>query len=212
MVRNPKMSRRRWLPLIGVMLVALSACRSPGQWARLTKNNDALRRDNERMQRIVAQRDGTIARLHRQIEQLEGFGPGRPAGLFAPVKIEIASLSGGAEYDDKPGDDGVTVYIRPRDAEGDVVKVPGRFTIQLIDNTNLASPRRLGLYVFDDPGELGKLWHGKFATNHYTLRCPFPPGAKLPATRRVTVQAEFVDYLTGATLTAVKEVRLLFPK
>ncbi len=212
MVRTPKIFRQRWLPLIGVLLVALSACRSPGQWARLIKDNDALRRDNGRMKRIVAQRDGTIARLHRQIEHLEGFGPGRPAGLFAPVKIEIASLSGGAEYDDKPGDDGVTVYLRPRDAAGDVVKVPGRITIQLIDNANLASPRRLGLYVFDDPGELGKLWHGKFATNHYTLRCPFPPGTKLPNTRRVTVNAEFVDYLTGATLSAVKEVRLSFPQ
>ncbi len=212
MVRNSKISLQGWLPVIGVMLVALSACRSPGQWARLIKDNDALRRDNQRMQRIVAQRDGTIAQLHRQVEHLESFGPDQPADLFAPVKIEIASLSGGAEYDDKPGDDGVTVYLRPRDAGGDVVKVPGRITIQLVDNADLASPRRLGLYVFNDPGEMGKLWHGKFATNHYTLKCPFPPGTRLPSTRLVTVNAEFVDYLTGATLSAVKEVRLSFPE
>ena len=112
----------------------------------------------------------------------------------------------GADYDGKPGDDGVTVYLRPRDADGHVVKVPGRITVQLLDNTDLGSPRPLGLYVFADPSELRKLWHGRFATQHYTLKCPFPPGTKLPDARRVTVSAEFVDYLTGATLTAVEEV------
>ena len=110
-----------------------------------------------------------------------------------------------------PGDDGVTVYLRPRDADGDVVKAPGRISIQLLDNTNLRTPRVLALKVFDDPEELRKLWHGRFATNHYTLKCPFPPEVELPTSRRVTVSAEFTDYLTGATLTAVKEVSIAFP-
>ncbi len=191
--------------------LALSACRSAGDWARLSRNNEALERDKQRLTHIIAQRDGQIALLHGQIENLEGFGRDRPAALFAPVKIEIASLSGGANYDGKPGDDGVTVYLRPRDANGDVVKVPGRITIQLLDNANLAAPHLLGLRVFDDPDQLGKLWHGRFATNHFTLKCPFSPGTNLPATRRVTVNAEFVDYLTGATLTAVKEVLISYP-
>ncbi len=191
--------------------LTLSACRSAGDWARLSRNNESLERDRQRLTDIIAQRDGQIALLHGRIENLEGFGRDRPAALFAPVKIEIASLSGGANYDGKPGDDGVTVYLRPRDANGDVVKVPGRITIQLLDNANLAAPRLLGLRVFDDPDQLGELWHGRFSTNHFTLKCPFPPGTKLPATRRVTVNAEFVDYLTGATLTAVKEVLISYP-
>ena len=83
------------------------------------------------------------------------------------------------------------------------MKVPGRITIQLLDNTNLASPRVLGVYTFDDPEELRRLWHSRFATNHYTLRCPLPPELKLPADRRITVSAEFLEYLTGVTLTAV---------
>lgn len=194
----------RWA--VGMLLLAVSACASGGERTRLIKENDVLRRDTERLQRTIVQRDGTIVQLHRQIENLEGFRPDRPADLFAPVKLEIASLTGGADYDGKPGDDGVTVYLRPRDADGHVVKVPGRITIQLLDNANLGSPRILGLYVFDDPAKLRKLWHGRFATQHYTLRCPFPPGATPPDTRRVTVSAEFADYLTGAALTAVKEV------
>jgi hypothetical protein len=90
------------------------------------------------------------------------------------------------------------------------VKVPGRITIQLLDNRSLAAPRVLGVYVFDDPEKLRELWHGHFATNHYTLKCPFPPDVKPPESRRVTVSAEFVDYLTGATLTAVREVKVAY--
>ncbi len=191
---------------IAGLLLLVPACKSPGEWARLRTENEAFRRDKQRLERLVTQRESTIAGLHEQVENLQGFRPDRPAALFGPVKIEIASLSGGADYDENPGDDGVNVYLRPRDADGDVVKAPGRITIQLLDNGNLASPRVLGVYVFDTPRKLRELWHGRFATHHYTLRCPFPPGANVPATRRVTVSAEFLDYLTGARLTAVKEV------
>ena len=65
--------------------------------------------------------------------------------------------------------------------------------------------RVLGVHVFDDPNELRQAWHSRFGALHYTLRCPFPPGLR-PTSSKVTVYAEFTDYLTGQTLTAVKEV------
>ncbi len=198
--------------LAGAMLPVLPACLSPRERVRVYEQNESLRRDVERLQREVAQRDGRVAQLQRQVEDLQRFGPDRPADLFAPVTLDIASLSGGRDYDGTPGDDGVTVYLRPRDADGDAVKAPGRISVQLLDNTNLSAPRVLALKVFDDPEELRKLWHGRFATDHYTLKCPFPPDVELPASRRVTVSAEFTDYLTGATLTAVKEVPIAFPE
>ncbi len=197
--------------LASVLLLACTGCQTSGRRAELLKQNDELRRDKSRLERTVALRDGTIAHLQQQIVDLQAFDPGRPVDLFAPVKLEIASLSGGADYDGRSGDDGVTVYLRPVDADGDAVKVPGRIEIQLLDNTDLASPRVLGVCVFDDPAQLGRLWHGRFTTNHFTLKCPFPAGVTLPDTRRVTVSAEFVDFLTGATLTAVKEVTISVP-
>jgi len=185
---------------------------SGAERGRILKDNDALRRDKERLERTVAERDATIASLQQQTITLRGFGPDRKADLFAPVKLEIASQSGGAEYDDKPGDDGVTVYLRPRDADGDVVKVPGRMKVQLVDNTDIGSPRVLGVYAFEDLNEVRKTWHGKFATQHFTLKCPFPPGVELPKSRRVLVSAEFLDLLSGATLTTSKEVSFSVPE
>jgi len=184
---------------------------SGAERGRILMDNDALRRENERLERTVAGRDATIASLQLQTETLKKFGPDRKADLFAPTTLEIASLSGGADDDDKPGDDGITVYLRPRDADGDVVKVPGRMKVQLVDNTDLGSPRVLIVCTFDDLSEVRKTWHGKFATQHFTLKCPFPSGVELPKSRRVLVTAEFVDLLTGATLTASEEVGFSMP-
>ena len=194
------------------MLLAAGGCTSGAERGRILRDNDVLRRNKERLERSVAQRDASIASLQKQIDNLKGFAPDRGVDMFAPVKLEIASLSGGADYDGKPGDDGITVYLRPRDADGDVVKVPGRMKVQLVDNTVLGSPRVLGVYVFDDLSEVRKTWHGKFATQHFTLKCPFPSGVELPKSRRVLVSAEFLDLLTGATLTASKEVEFSFPQ
>ena len=135
------------------------SCTSPGERARHIERAETLQRENQRLERAVAERDDTIAALTRQIIELKGFGSDRPADLFAPVKLEIVNLTGGADYDGKPGDDGVTVYLRTRDADGDVVKASGRITIQLLDNSNLAKgPEVLGLYVFDEPARLRKAW------------------------------------------------------
>ena len=181
-----------------------SGCNNPGERARLVKDNENLRRRSEGLERTIAQRDATVARLHQQIRNLQAFPPDQPADLFTPVKIEIVSRSGGADYDDRPGDDGVTVYLQPIDADGDAVKVPGRITVQLLDNANLDAPRVIKVYRFSDPFNLRRLWFGKLGSDHYSLKCPFPRGTRIP--RQVLVNVEFVDYLTGRTLTAVREV------
>jgi hypothetical protein len=196
---------------LATLLFGAVGCVSGAERARLLKDNDSLRRASERLERTVAQRDETVASLHKQIENLKGFAPGRPVDLFAPVSLEIAGLSGGADYDGKPGDDGITVYLRPRDADGDTVKVPGRMKVQLVDNTVIGSPRVLGVYAFDDPNETRKVWHAKFGTQHFSLKCPFRPDVELPKSRRVMVSAEFIDLLTGATLTASQEVGFSMP-
>lgn len=174
----------------------------------LVLDNETLRRKVAVIERRLAQRDATIAKNQRRIDDLMTFGPDRPADLFAPVRVEIASRSGGTNFDGKPGDDGVTVYLRPIDADGDVVKVPGRITVLLTDTTNLGAPRTLGTYVFSDTQQIRRMWHSRFGTQHYTLRCPFAEGIVPYKGRRVTVTAEFVDFLTGKTLRATKEVRI----
>lgn len=204
-------TRSQIVALSALSLTLLAGCLSPGERATLLQENGALQTQVEALERKVVDRDGTISSLRRQIESLQGFGPDRPAAIFAPVEIKMASLSGGADYDGKPGDDGITVHLQLIDADGDAVKAPGAITVQLLDNSDLNKPVVIGVYRFDDPETLRKAWFGRFGTQHYTLKCPFPPGVKLPASRRVTASAEYIDYLTGKTLTTTAELEFAMP-
>lgn len=188
--------------------LAVAGCFSPGDRAKLIQEAEGLRRENERYARAVADRDATIVGLQKQVENLKAFQRDRPADVFAPESMEIVRRSGGADYDGQPGDDGVTVYLRLLDVDGDTVKVGGRIRIELLDMSTPGAPRVIGLYVFDRAEELRKLWYGRFGTQHFTLRCPFPAGFRPPTDGRVTIRAEFDDYLTGRNLSAVSEVTI----
>lgn len=144
--------------------------------------------------------------MARQVADLQTLGSGRPVAAFAPSRIEIASLSGGTDFDGRPGDDGIAVYLRPLDTEGDAIKAPGRIRVQVLDTSRPGQPRVLAVCTIEEIEPLRQAWHGKFGTNHYTLRCPFDDGASVPDDGKVVVIAEFLDYLSGMTLTATREV------
>lgn len=190
---------------VGLAILLCGGCNQQGI-SKLKLEHREQRDQITQLERALADRDAKIATLNRRIEALTGFAPDRPADLFAPVEIAFAPLTGGADYDKKAGDDGINVYLRLIDADGDAVKAPGRITIQLLDNSDLSQPRRVGLYQFADARSLSQAWYGKFGTGHYTLKCPFPPNVRLPESRRLLVSAEFVDYRTGHTLTTSGEV------
>lgn len=147
-----------------------------------------------------------------QVEKLQDLGPDRLDSLFVVDRIELASLTGGAEYDDLPGDDGVTVYLRPLDADGHVLKAAGEITIELLDTNEPGAPKSLGLYVHNEPQQLRKLWHGGFLTNHYSIKCPWDPAIGPPVNREVTVKATFYDFLTGRRRTATRVVQVALPE
>ena len=208
----PQNRRRRVLlasAWAGVLL-AVAGCGSQTERVELARDNQQFREQVGRLERSVAQRDATIAQLQGQVRQLQQVTPGQSLAAFAPVRIKIASLSGGVNLDGRPGDDAVRLYVQPIDADGDVVKVPGRLRVLLVDDSELSQPRTLGVYVFDSVEELGEMWHGRFLTQHFTVECPFPPGARLGAARELLATVEFVDVLSGATLRASERVPVAF--
>lgn len=186
--------------------MALAACNAPAQRARLARGNDDLRTKNAEWERAVAQRDERIAALSRQVDALQSFEADRPAAAFAPVRIEIASLSGGSNFDGQPGDDGVTIHLRLFDADGDPIKAPGRMRIQVSESPGESQPRVLARCEISKLEELRSAWHGRFGTSHYTFRCPFTKDAAPAVGPTVDVRVEFTDYQTGATLTTLKQL------
>ncbi len=187
-------------------IVAIASGCDAGHRERLVTGYDQLRQQNETLSRDLADRDRTVASLELQIEDLTKFDDKTPADLFAVTKLEFVRLTGGADYDGLQGHDGVTVHLRLRDADGDIHKAAGQFTIQLVDNRDMGSPRVLGVYEFHDPEKVKKAWFGKFGTSHFTFKCPFKVSENLAGMTSVDVKAEFLDYLTGKRISAIKQV------
>jgi len=184
--------------LTGLALLLLEGCQQQTQVE--------LRQQVERLQKKVEQQDHqlaadrlTIQKLHEQLRTARGFTTDDLEVIYSPVKIEIASLSGGEDYDGRPGDDGVTVYIQPIDRHHDAVKVAGDIRVELYDLANPPGENRIGLYEIP-VGQAADHWYGKLATYHFTVRCPWQNGP--PKHDEITIRATFVDYLTQRAMTA----------
>lgn len=189
-------------------LGAAGGCLGPTpQEIKLQRELDEARIAAKEKERLLAQRDAQIEALREQIEKNRPFQDVDIDKLFTVDRIEIVSRSGGEDFDGKVGDDGVVLYVRPVDRDGDVIKAAGSFVVQLFDVNAEEGPRKLGEYRFEDPDTLASLWYGGFLTNHYTLRCPFMPGSE-PSGREVLARVTFVDFLTGRVRSASQTLKI----
>ncbi len=204
-------SRRRLLvfaPLSCLILWPTPGCHSPTE-LELQRQVDRLgEQAAERDNQLASQRI-TIEQLHKQLQVPRGWSDDDLKVLFSPEKIVLGTLSGGADYDDKPGHDGITVYIKPIDRDGDAVKVAGDIRVQLLDLAAPKGERDVGEY-FIPHDQVSLLWYGKFATYHYTVRCPWLSGP--PANDEITIRVTFVDFLTQRTMTAQTVCKVQIPR
>ncbi len=176
----------------------LAGCPGPtvaGLQAEIARKDERLGRQDQQL----AAHGSTIQELRRRLLRAQGLDPDRWERAFRPVDLTIASLSGGADYDGKPGDDGVTVYLRPIDRDGDVVKVAGEIRVQLYDLANPDGRQLIGEYRVP-ADKSGEIWYGKLMTQHFTVKCPWPSAP--PKHEEITIRAMIVDGLTGNVMTA----------
>ncbi len=138
----------------------------------------------------------------RQIATLQRIAPDRMAKLVTVDRIVLDRLTGGYDEDGRPGDEGVVAYIQPLDADGHVIKAAGSIRMEVFD---LANPPERSLVCRGDwdVDHTRKAWSGRLWTNHFTVRCPWPPpDRRPPAHRELTVRVEFTELLTGRKFTA----------
>lgn len=196
------MAARRWLwiasPLVWLSLLPSPGCRTSTELELQRQVHELNEQLTEKDHQLIARRI-TVEQLHKQLEQARGLTPEDLQRIFYPEKIEIASLSGGDDYDGQPGDDGVTVYLRPIDRDGDAVKVAGHIRIELYDLADPPDQNLIGAYSIP-VDQVSRLWYGKLATYHYTIRCPWKNGQ--PRHDEITIRATFEDYLTQRMMTA----------
>ena len=127
----------------------------------------------------------------------------------APERVEYIflnpRLTGGQDFDQQPGDDGLGVLIEPRNKKGHFVPQPARISIVLLDPAKKGDDVRVARWDFDQE-VAAKLLHDAPLDRGIHLRMPWsknPPeherlqlfvrywredGRKLEASREITVR------------------------
>jgi hypothetical protein len=199
----------RALPYVAAIGVALFAggCMNDTEM-KLRDENTRLAGELDQTKNQLTTQRATIDELNKQLDAARGITPEELKKIYYPKEIVIDRLSGGYDSDGKPGDDGVAVYLRPIDQYGDIIKAPGEVRIQLFDLAAPPGRNQIGEYVIPVE-ELGPLWHGRFLTNHYTIKCPWPSGP--PEHNEITIRVTFVDYLTKRVVSAQSTGKVKLP-
>lgn len=193
------------LGLLGALFLA-TGCQSPVEIALRREISELKTTLKQKDDQLVAQK-AALDQVNEQLRVARSISEDDLKKVFYPETLVIDKLTGGGNYDGQPGDDGVTVYLRPLDKDGDVIKVAGDVRIQLYD---LAAPggQLIGEY-FVPVDQIGKLWSGKLWTGHYTIKCPWPK--EPPKHTEITVRATFVDYLTKRVVSAQATCNIKLP-
>lgn len=116
-------------------------------------------------------------------------------------------LTGGADFDQLPGDDGLTVLVEPRGTTGEFVPQAARVSIVVLDPALSGDVARIARWDFDRSTAQEFLQTGSLDRG-LLFRVPWPE--KAPENERLHL---FVRYTTadGRRLEADREIRILPP-
>lgn len=183
-----------WVAMVPLLL----GCAAPTGKPAVARAQDrilSLETEVSQLQQRVATQQAAIESDRKQILDLQKLGgPQRTVRLAMLEGIRFANRSGGYDPSDSGTDQGIILYVQPYDADGDTIKAAGDLIVRMFDLSNASSPKLIQQYAW--PAEqLRKIWNGKLWTSHFSAYCPFPKDYAPP--RQVTVQAEFVDGLSG---------------
>jgi hypothetical protein len=189
------------IPAACVMLIACTPQRPARLDANMLLEIEQLRTRNKELHKQLLQRD-------EQILALQNLGDKRLDRLYTVRRISLASGTGGASTDDKPGDDAVKVNVAPIDQYGSVLKAAGSVKVQVFD---LAMPQAGNLLAECDydPNVAAKNWSSGLFSSYYSFTLPLP--AEPLAHSELTVRVEFTEYLTGKTFTAQQVIKVALP-
>jgi len=188
--------------------VSLFGCRGPDPAnIELRKHNQVLA---AQVKSLTQQHDGdlrVIAGLRERNGSIPTLPTTRLAELFTTHSIEFTRLTGGADLDpNKPGDEGLAIYVVPNDQYDQMLKAAGTFDIEAFD---LAEPSKqeIGKWHFDLQ-QSRDAWNGWALAYAYGLICPWQT---VPRHADITVRVTFFDELTQTPFVAQRIIHVNLP-
>lgn len=191
---------------LGAALCCAAGCEQQNEALELRREIADLRQQLRDKGDRIAALEAANRETNKELQQARGFTDADLEKIFYPTELVIDELTGGEDFDGDGGDDGVSVYLRPVDRVGDVLKVAGDIRVELYD-LQAAEGQKLVSECIVPVDHVEKLWYGKLLTYHYAIECPWGPGRK-PTHDEITVRATFRDFLTKRVLTAQRVVKV----
>jgi hypothetical protein len=177
---------------IGMLLVLLGCSETQPQTVPITQDPcvpvphspslESLQQENQRLREQV----NSLSNLP------EGIGV---RDLYHVVDVQLTKYTGLYDEDKDGQIDQLLVYLRPVDADGDVVKAAGHVTVQLWDLSGKQPEAFLSEWQVSSV-DLREQWFSSFMTVNYRLQFPLQAQWADPALS-LTVRVLFKDYLTG---------------
>ena len=210
------MTSRGLLVLISAVIVsaALPGCRGMDIFGQdkkvrqLTADLESARAEAKTARQAASAARSELVRKQKRIDTLVALGPDRLKKLYYAKAVKLGQYTGGADLDGQVGDDGIKVFLRPIDANGDTIKAAGSVTVQLYDLAQPGDKTLIGEYKWS-VDEVAKAFSGGFMTYHFSFTCPWKPAP--PKHEEITVRVEFIDYLTGKAFTVQKVCKVDLP-
>ena len=196
-------------PILILLVAVLAGCARPNQ------ANIELRKQIQSLQHELDSCRAARASDAQVMRGLQARSPTEPtlpseqlAKLFTTHGISFGRLTGGADLDpNKPGDEGVTVYVSPIDEDGQPIKAAGSFVVEVFDLA-AEGDARIGRWAFPEE-EARKRWAGYFILQYnYVLTCPWQ---KEPQHADLTLRVSFVDELTKIPFWAERQIHVKLP-
>lgn len=167
------------------ILLALAVCGCGLRRGNVDLLEARLRQQEDRLYELqsqLAQAHTELTTARRETDLLRDQLANRGTAALLPEQTTVLSrveglgidplLSGGLDRDEKPGDDLLAAMVTPRDADGNVLKLPGTLRLELFDLARPADKQRIGQWEFD-PEQTRDHWHNGLLGSGYRFRLPW---------------------------------------
>ncbi len=196
-----------------VLVVALLGCIGgpSGSTERISTLEDqtlSLQSENRALRETAENQANQLARLQQTLQTFAELGDRRMNELFYVSRIDIEKMSGGADFDGQPGDDGVIIFLELYDQDDQIFKAAGSIDVHIYDLSDPDHPELIAKYAYDVQAAR-KLWMGRLMSYHYKLKCPWQ--VRPPNGPQVVVRVMFLDYLTGSAFQLVRQFDVRLP-
>ncbi len=178
-----------------LIVACLSGCALRGNTelleARLRQQEDRVVRMETELRTAQSELAAAQGETHHLREQLAGRGqqtllPEQADSMFRATGIQFNRLlTGGLDRDGSKGDELVSAVVVPHDADGELVKLPGRIELTAYDLSQNQEQKLIGKWEYGVE-ECRGLWHSGFLGSGYLIRVPW---TQIPSNSKVLLHA-----------------------